>query len=111
MEKLIPLLQRAGVRAMFSGHEHNFQHSAADGIHYFVSGAGGKRRTGTPDRFDRAFTQSWSNDCHFLLVEIAGTAMTVRAIGEPGPGGELTDISRADTNGNALTGPISITLG
>jgi tartrate-resistant acid phosphatase type 5 len=111
MEKLIPLLQRAGVRAMFSGHEHNFQHSAADGIHYFVSGAAGKRRTGTPDRFDRAFTQSWSNDCHFLLVEIAGTAMTVRAIGEPGPTGELTDISRMDPTGTAVTGPISITLG
>jgi hypothetical protein len=37
--------------------------------------------------------------------------MTVRAIGEPGPTGELTDISRMDPTGTAVTGPISITLG
>ena len=42
MAALIPLFQRAGVKAVFSGHEHNFQHSRADGIDYFVTGAAGK---------------------------------------------------------------------
>ena len=28
MVALLPLLQRAGVKVMFSGHEHNFQHSS-----------------------------------------------------------------------------------
>ena len=42
MERLVPLFERAGVKVVFAGHEHNFQHSLADGIHYFVTGAAGK---------------------------------------------------------------------
>ena len=44
----------ARVRAMFSGHEHNFQHSHADGIDYFVTGAAGKLRRGRPNAFEEA---------------------------------------------------------
>ena len=53
MARLIPLFKRAGVKAMLTGHEHNFQHSHVDGIDYFVTGAAGKFRGGTPDAFDR----------------------------------------------------------
>ena len=60
MARLIPLWQRACVRVMFSGHEHNFQHSRADGIDYLVTGAAGKFRGGTPDELAGAHTQSWS---------------------------------------------------
>ena len=67
---------------MFSGHEHNFQHSQVDGIDYFVSGAAGKLRRGRPNQFEAAGTVSWSDTPHFLLVTIDGTRMTVRAIGE-----------------------------
>ena len=52
MARLIPLFKRAGVEVMFSGHEHNFQHSHADGIDYFVTGAAGKFRGGAPDDFE-----------------------------------------------------------
>ena len=52
MARLLPLFDRAGVKAMFSGHEHNFQHSRAGGIDYFVTGAGGKFRRAAPDRFE-----------------------------------------------------------
>ena len=72
MEKLLPLLARGGVRAMFSGHEHNFQHSHHDGIDYFVTGAGSKVRKGAPDEFEGAHTVSWSDYAHFLLVTIDG---------------------------------------
>jgi hypothetical protein len=34
MVRLLPLFRRSGVKAMFSGHEHNFQHSRFDGIDY-----------------------------------------------------------------------------
>ena len=44
MVRLIPLFERSGVKVVFSGHEHNFQHSRTDGIDYFVSGAAGKVR-------------------------------------------------------------------
>jgi tartrate-resistant acid phosphatase type 5 len=82
MEPLLPLFAQGGVRAVFSGHEHNFQHSHYDGIDYFVTGAGSKLRKGSPDGFARAHTRSWSDHAHFLLVTIDGDEMRVRPIGE-----------------------------
>ena len=108
--RLLSLFQRAGVKVMFSGHEHNFQHSLADGIHYFVTGAAAKLRDEAPDRFEEAHTRSWSTSCHFLMVEIGGNEMTVRAIGELGPGEALTDIARRDSRGASVTEPMVIRL-
>jgi hypothetical protein len=109
MRPLVPLLQQAGVRAMFSGHEHNFQHSHTGGIDYFVSGAAGKFRGGTPDRFETAHTQSWSAECHFLLVRIEGDRMIVRALGELADGTmPLRDIERREPRGAVVRAPIEV---
>ena len=109
MARLIPLFQRAGVKAVFSGHEHNFQHSRVDGIDYFVTGAAAKFRGGTPDEFADAHTQSWSAQCHFLLVRIAGDQMVVRAIGEQADGSTaLTEITRRDPHGNEIAAPMEV---
>jgi tartrate-resistant acid phosphatase type 5 len=108
MERLVPLLSRGGARVMFSGHEHNFQHSHHDGIDYFVSGAGSKVRKGAPDKFARAHTVSWSDYAHFLLITIDGETMTVRAIGELEDDG-LRDLPRLTPTGEPLTGPITLT--
>ena len=105
MDKLLPLLSRGGVRTMFNGHEHNFQHSHHEGIDYFVSGAGSKVRKGTPDTFARAHTVSWADYAHFLLVTIDGNTMSVRAIGEL-ENGELRDLPRLTPAGAPVTGPI-----
>jgi hypothetical protein len=95
LEHLVPLYRRSGVRLVLSGHEHNFQHSRADGIDYFVTGAGGKLRSGRPDGFAQAFSVGWAAAGHFLLVRVEGTRATVVPLGEDGqplrvsgPGGE-----------------------
>jgi hypothetical protein len=108
MARLIPLFERAGVRVVFSGHEHNFQHARTGGIHYFVTGAAGKLRLGTPDRFEDAHTQSWSAACHFLLARIEGDQMAVRAIAERGDTAGLTDLVRYDTSGAVVTSPMVV---
>jgi hypothetical protein len=109
MARLLPLFRRAGVRAVFSGHEHNFQHSEVDGIHYFVTGAAGKFRGGTPNRFGPAHTVSWSSACHFLLCQITGDRLAVRAIAEAPPGATaLTDIERRDPNGEPVVEPMEV---
>jgi hypothetical protein len=109
MDRLILLWQRAGVRVMFSGHEHNFQHSRADGIDYFVTGAAGKSRRTPPDRFDDAHTVSWAPECHFLLATIEGNRMSVRAIGEiDNPDDVPMDITRLDPEGRPVAAPIEI---
>jgi len=109
MHPLMARFRAAGVRVMFSGHEHNFQHSQADGIDYFVTGAAGKLRRGRPNRFADAHTVSWSDTPHFLLVTIDGANMTVRAIGEL-VDGELADIPRRGPNDEFHAGPIRLSL-
>jgi tartrate-resistant acid phosphatase type 5 len=107
MEGVVRLFEQGGVRATFSGHEHNFQHSHVNGVDYFVSGAGSKVRRSRPRRFESAGTQTWSGECHFLLVTIDGPTMTVRAIGE-GPDGTVVDIPRLTPDGTSVQGPITI---
>ena len=109
MTQLLPLFNRAGVAVMFSGHEHNVQHSQADGIDYFVTGAAGKFRGATPDGFDEARTQSWSNLCHFLLAKIEGDRMTVRAIGgRDDAAATLVDIQRWTPDATPLMAPMPL---
>jgi hypothetical protein len=111
MEKLVPLFERSGVRVMFTGHEHNFQHSRSPSLDHFVTGAAGKVRRSRPDRFEPAFTESWATDCHFLLATITGRRMTVRAIGAiDDPAETPRDIERFDPQGDAISGPIEIKL-
>ena len=109
MSRLIPLWQRAGVKVVFSGHEHNFQHSRADGIDYFITGAAGKLRRTPPDNFQAAHTVSWATACHFLLARIQGSRMVVRAIGEiESPSEEPSDITRFDPSGRPVEGGIEV---
>jgi hypothetical protein len=109
MQPLVERFRSARVRAMFCGHEHNFQHSSVDGIDYFVSGAAGKLRRGRPNDFGDAHTVSWSDTPHFLLVTIDGDRMSVRAMGELADG-KLSDIPRRSPADEFLAGPVELTL-
>ena len=109
MQRLVPLFQRSGVKAVFSGHEHNFQHSYADGIDYFITGAAGRLRRSVPDQFAEAHTVSWATECHFLLVDVSGDKMTVRALGEVDAHDQVpSDLVRFDPEGLRHAGPIEI---
>jgi tartrate-resistant acid phosphatase type 5 len=107
MEKLLPLFARGGVRVVFSGHEHNFQHSHHAGVDYFVTGAGSKVRKGAPRDFERAHTVSWSDNAHFLLVTIAGDEMRVQPIGEP-VDGRIEELPRFSPSLERITGPLVV---
>jgi tartrate-resistant acid phosphatase type 5 len=109
MQGLVRRFRDARVRAMFCGHEHNFQHSSADGIEYFVTGAAGKLRRGRPNAFEEARTVSWSDTPHFLLVTIDSNRMTVRAVGEL-VDGKLSDIPRRSPDDEFLAGSIEFAL-
>jgi tartrate-resistant acid phosphatase type 5 len=109
MINLLPFFQRSGVKVVFSGHEHNFQHSHVDGIHYFVSGAAGRSRERTPNRFEEAHTESWSTQCHFLLVRIDNHQMLVRPLGElTADAAPLTEIERLDPGGQPIASPLVV---
>jgi hypothetical protein len=40
-EQFEPILLEAGVTAVFAGHDHNYQHHVAKGLHHIVTGGGG----------------------------------------------------------------------
>jgi hypothetical protein len=107
MEALVQLFAQGRARVVFSGHEHNFQHSHHNGIDYFVTGAGSKVNKGAPDDFERAHTRSWSDNAHFLLVTIDGDEMRVRPFGEL-VDGELAELPRFLPSGEKAAGPIII---
>jgi DNA repair exonuclease SbcCD nuclease subunit len=79
-ETLLALFERAGVRLVFAGHEHNFQVNEMDGRTYVISGAGGKLREDRPDDFAAAGTTAWAAQAHLLLIEIDGDEARVTPI-------------------------------
>ena len=110
LSEIVKRFERAGVRVVLSGHEHQFQHSRANDIDYLVTGGAGQLRTATPDKFAEARTVSWSANYHFLLVTVDGKRMTVRVCGQLNNAGELVDIARKAPNGSAVTQEITIDL-
>src|ERR1043166_480761 len=110
MEELVQRFQSAGVKVVFSGHQHNLQLNRVNGIDYLISGAAGKVSQGTPDKFAKAGTVCWSPTCHFLLVTVEGKRMTVRAIGKLNGAVDLADIPQKAPNGDVISEPIIINL-
>jgi len=109
MEALVKQFKDAGVRVVFSGHEHNFQHSLVDNVHYFVTGAAGKLREDPPNGFEKAHTLSWAAKIHFLLVTIDGRRMSIKAVGADSVE-TLTEITRLSPTSTEVKDPITITL-
>jgi tartrate-resistant acid phosphatase type 5 len=70
VQRLVPLFEHAGVKLVLSGHEHNFQYSVVNGIHYVVSGAAGKLRSEPPTHFEPAGTRAWAAAGHFLFGQV-----------------------------------------
>jgi tartrate-resistant acid phosphatase type 5 len=109
MGVLVKRFQESGVRMVFSGHQHNFQHNRVNGIDYFVTGAGGKLSKEKPDKFKEAGTVSWLAANHFLLVTIDGNQAKVRPIGDVTVNG-LSELKRLGPEGNEITDEIRIAL-
>lgn len=79
------LFERTGVKAVFTGHEHNLQFSedsdATGHVRYIVSGAGGQLRDGdVTKKMAAAHIEGWAAHRHFLVVEIEGRTMRVTPV-------------------------------
>jgi hypothetical protein len=93
---------------MFSGHEHNFQHSRNSGIDYFVTGGAGKVRRGTPsqDGFEDARTVSWAGTFNFLIVTVENDRMLVRPFTERN--GRPEPLTRFTPKGESVSDVVEI---
>ncbi len=86
VEELLPRYERAGVRLLLSGHEHNFQVGRAGGVVQVVSGAAGKLQEDPPTRWDEGGTVTWAAAPHCLLVEVGPEEVVVTPYGGVAPG-------------------------
>jgi len=79
IQKLLPELKKYGVDVYLSGHEHDIQHLQRDGIHFFISGGGGKDLRETKKGPQSLFADSkhsflvLSGDDRSLRVTFIGT--------------------------------------
>jgi hypothetical protein len=100
-EALEPLFVKHGVDVVFTGHEHFYERiKPQQGVHYFVTGGGGKLRRGDigggpihEKGFDEGF--------HFMLIEIAGDTMHFQVINEVGKTVDSDVIRRPATTNEA----------
>jgi hypothetical protein len=83
-EALEPLFVKHGVDVVFTGHEHFYERiKPQQGIHYFVTGGGGKLRRGDiggGELHAKGFDQGF----HFMLIEIVGDTMHFQVITDVG---------------------------
>ena len=73
MQRLIPLFERSGVKVLFAGHEHNFQHSLATEFITSSQAPPENFAASPPDSFEEAHTVTWATECHFLLARSKAT--------------------------------------
>jgi predicted phosphodiesterase len=93
--QVLPIFQRYGVNAVFSGHEHVYQRiKPENNIYYFVLGNSGKLMTHDFGEA-RERVKGFDSDQSFMLVEIAGDKLyfqTISRSGETIDSGELPRI-------------------
>lgn len=80
-----PIFVKYGVNVVLTGHDHVYERiKPQKGIYYFVSGAGGKLRTGDISETSPLTEKSYDRDLHFMLFEVSGDQMYYQAISRTG---------------------------
>ena len=84
-EVVEPIFLKYGVNVVLTGHDHVYERiKPQKGIYYFVSGAGGKLRSGDISETSQLTEKSYDRDLHFMLFEVAGDQMYFQAISRTG---------------------------
>jgi hypothetical protein len=84
-EVVEPIFLKYGVNVVLTGHDHVYERiKPQKGIYYFVSGAGGKLRSGDVSETSALTEKSYDRDLHFMLFEVAGDQMYFQAISRTG---------------------------
>ena len=83
-EVVEPVFVKHGVNVAFTGHEHFYERiKPQKGVHYFISGAGGKLREGDVQKTQMT-EAAYDKDMSFMLVEVAGDEMHFQVINRAG---------------------------
>jgi hypothetical protein len=84
-EVVEPLFLKYGVNVVFAGHEHFYERlKPQKGIYYFISGAGGKLRSGDVRDGSPLTAKAYDTDMSFMLLEVAGDEMHFQCVNRLG---------------------------
>jgi hypothetical protein len=84
-EVLEPIFVKYGMNVVLTGHDHVYERiKPQKGIYYFVSGAGGKLRSGDINDRSPLTEKSFDRDMHFMLWEADGNELYFQAISRTG---------------------------
>jgi predicted MPP superfamily phosphohydrolase len=84
-EVLEPIFVKYGVNVVLTGHDHVYERiKPQKGIYYFVSGAGGKLRSGDVKNNSPLTEKAFDRDMHFMLWEAVGNQLYFQAISRTG---------------------------
>jgi predicted phosphodiesterase len=76
-----PIFVKYGVDVVFTGHEHFYERiKPQQGIHYFITGAGGKLRSGDVRENSPITAKAYDQDLSFMLVEITENVLHFQVI-------------------------------
>ncbi len=76
---LVPICEKYKVKAVFAGHDHNYQHHLLNGVHYIITGGGGAPLAPVDDVIP-GITQKVEKIEHFVNVSVAGKIVRIEAI-------------------------------
>lgn len=100
-EVVEPIFIKYGVNVVLTGHDHVYERiKPQKGIYYFVSGGGGKLRTGDVNDASPLTANSYDRDLHFMLFEVAGDQMYFQAISRTGETIDSGVIARKKQSGS-----------
>jgi hypothetical protein len=75
------------LRAVFTGHDHSYQHLERNGVRYFVTGGGGAplhKQTAHCPPYDRAAARLFRDLYHYLRVRVRESAAELEAVSVDG---------------------------
>lgn len=82
---LEPIFVKYGVNAVFAGHDHFYERiKPQQGIYYFVSGAGGKLRSGDVKDNSPLTAKYFDRDMSFMLAEVVGNQLHFQVLSRTG---------------------------
>ena len=80
-----PIFVKYGVNAVFAGHEHFYERiKPQQGIYYFISGAGGKLRSGDVKKGSPLTEKAYDEDMSFMLLEVVKDQLHFQVINRTG---------------------------
>jgi hypothetical protein len=84
-EVVEPIFVKYGVNVVLAGHEHFYERiKPQKGIYYFISGAGGKLRSGDVKKGSPLTEKAFDKDMSFMLLEVVGDRLHFQVISRTG---------------------------